>query len=140
MRKLSLFKLLHTRKSRYIVIGLFVYCIELVVIFTAQKLGSSSVIAVALSFWIGLFVSFFLQKVFTFEDRRMHHKILIPQIVATILLVLFNFGFTVVLTQQLKNITTPAISRTLALAITSVWNFYLYKTRIFYNQDIDLID
>ncbi|MDB5170661.1 MAG: hypothetical protein JWO35_355, partial [Candidatus Saccharibacteria bacterium] len=59
-----------------------------------------------------------------------------PQIVAFSLLVLFNFSFTVFVTSLLED-TLPAVAtRTLALGITTIWNFYLYRTRIFKTGDI----
>lgn len=117
--------------KRYLIIGVSVYLLELTVIFVAQANGATAALAVSLSFWLGLMASFVLQKFVTFGDKRLHHRILIPQIIAFCLLVLFNFGFTVVLAQLLVNVIPAAISRTLALGITTVWNFYLYKTRIF---------
>ena len=120
---------------RYLIVGGSVYVFELVVIYTAQHNGASAVVAVGLSFWLGLIVSFGLQKLVTFSDRRMHHKVLIPQIVAVTLLVLFNFGFTIVVTKLLADHIPAVISRTIALAITTIWNFYLYRTRIFKTDD-----
>jgi putative flippase GtrA len=121
--------------KRYILIGGSVYLFELVVIVFAQKLGANDVAAVGLSFWLGLFVSFALQKVVTFGDKRMHHKVLVPQIAAYCLLVAFNFGFTVLVTKLLEGVLPAALSRTLALGVTTMWNFYLYKTRIFKTTD-----
>jgi putative flippase GtrA len=126
---------LHTPFGRYLIIGVSVYIFELVVIFAAQALGASALLAVGLSFWLGLLVSFFLQKLVTFGDRRMHHRILIPQLIAVALLVLFNFGFTLAVTKLLQNVLPAVATRTLALGITTIWNFYLYKTRIFKTDD-----
>jgi len=122
---------LKTPLGRYIVIGGGVYLIELLVIVLAQAAGASAVVAVGLSFWIGLGISFLTQKFITFRDRRLHHKVLLPQVVAYSLLVLFNFGFTVGATALLSPTIPAAASRTIALGITTLWNFYLYKTRIF---------
>lgn len=123
-------KFLGTRLGRYLVVGGTVYLLELIIIVVAQKAGASNVVAVGLSFWIGLLVSFGLQKLVTFQDRRTQHRILIGQILAVSLLVVWNFGFTILVTKALQPI-APVITRTLALLITTVWNFYLYKTRIF---------
>jgi putative flippase GtrA len=127
----QLLKRLHTPFGRYIVIGVSVYIFELAVIVIAENLGATPVVAVGLSFWLGLLVSFFLQKLVTFGDKRMHHRVLLPQLIAVTLLVLFNFGFTLLVTKLLQNILPAVITRTLALGITTIWNFYLYKTRIF---------
>jgi putative flippase GtrA len=120
---------------RYVVVGVSVYVLEIVVIVVAGWLGASAILAVALSFWIGLMVSFCLQKIMTFGDKRMHHKVLIPQILAFSVLVLFNFGFTLLVTKLLAQFVSPIIIRTLALGCTTIWNFYLYRTRIFKFSD-----
>jgi len=132
-------KLLQRPGYRYLLIGGSVYLFELAVIAVAQALGASAVWAVAISFCLGTLVSFFLQKLVTFGDKRMHHKILIPQLVATALLILWNLGFSVLLTKLLQSHLPAVATRTLALGITTVWNFYLYKTRIFKNSNEELL-
>jgi len=124
-------KLLEKPGYRYVLVGGSVYVFELVVIVVAQLLGAGPVMAVAISFILGTLVSFGLQKLVTFGDKRMHHKIVIPQLVITCLLVLFNFGFTLLVTKLLAHVWPTIFSRTLALGITTIWNFYLYKTHIF---------
>jgi putative flippase GtrA len=116
---------------RYLIVGAVVYVFELIVIIIAQHQGAGPVFAVGLSYVLGTLVSFLLQKLVTFGDKRMHHKILIPQAVAVALLVIFNFGFTLFVTKLLAAVLPAIVSRTLALLITTIWNFYLYKTRIF---------
>lgn len=128
---ISLRDLVATRSRRYLFIGGSVYLLELIVIVVAQWLGASAVFAVALGFWIGLLTSFGLQKIVTFGDKRLHHQVLLPQFIAYCLLVLFNFGFTVLIAKLLANLIPAVIIRTIALAITTIWNYYLYKTRIF---------
>jgi putative flippase GtrA len=98
---------------RYIMVGGSVYVLELIVILVALRLGATAVEAVALSFLIGLIVSFLLQKLFTFGDKRMHHKIIVPQMIAVTLLVLFNLGFTVLVTKLLQNALPAVVTRTL---------------------------
>jgi putative flippase GtrA len=119
---------------RYLLIGGSVYVFELLIIIVAQRLGASAVWAVAVSFCLGTLVSFFLQKLVTFGDTRMHHRVLVPQLLATALLILWNLGFSLTLTKLLQHHLPAVISRTLALAVTTIWNFYLYKTRIFKNN------
>ena len=133
--KQKIISLLQRPGYRYLIIGGSIYVLELLVIVVAQKLGASAVVAVGLSFWIGLIVSFVLQKVVTFGDRRVHHKVLLPQILAFSALVLFNFAFTILVTKLLTPHVPAVISRTVALGITTIWNFYLYKTRIFLKPD-----
>ncbi len=123
--------LLKGRGRRYLIIGGSVYLLELLVIVIAQALGASAALAVGLSFWLGLLVSFGLQKFVTFGDKRRRRQVLLPQVIAFSLLVLFNFGFTLLVTSWLSPPIPAVITRTLALGITTIWNFYLYKTRIF---------
>lgn len=123
--------LLQKPGHRYLVVGGSIYVLELVVIVVAQLLGASAVVAVGLSFWIGLAVSFVLQKLVTFGDKRLHHHVLLPQIIAFSLLVIFNFGFTLLVTNLLYPALPAVVTRTLALGMTTIWNFYLYRTRIF---------
>src|SRR5665213_2028456 len=129
--KTKLYELLKRPGPRYVIIGGSIYVFELVVIVVAQWRGASAVVAVGLSFWLGLIISFALQKMITFGDKRLHHKVLIPQLLAFSLLVLFNFGFTLLVTRLLYHSIPAVATRTLALGLTTIWNFYLYKTRIF---------
>lgn len=122
---------------RYLLVGGSVYVLELVVIALGQGGGLSAVRAVALAFVVGTAVSFGLQKFVTFGDRRTHARVLAPQIVATVALVLFNLGFSVALTALLQKHLPAVVIRTIALSITTIWNFYLYKTHIFAgNQEL----
>jgi putative flippase GtrA len=130
--------LMHRPGMRYVAIGGSVYVFELAVIVIAQKLGASAVLAVAISFCLGTLVSFFLQKFVTFGDKRMHNHILIPQMIATAALILWNLGFLVLLTRLLEQHLPAVITRSLALGITTIWNFYLYKTHIFKQPNAEL--
>ena len=124
---------------RYLFIGGTVYVFELAVIVLAQAYGATATWAVALSFCLGTAVSFFLQKLITFGDKRMHRRVLIPQLIATTLLILWNLAFSVVVTKLLQNHLPAVVTRTIALLITTIWNFYLYKTRIFKNANEEVI-
>ncbi len=117
--------------GRYLIIGGSVFLIEVAIIIIAQSFGASPTLAVGTSFWLGLIISFMLTKLVTFSDKRVHHRVLLPQIIAFSLLVLFNFGFTVLVTSLLQDVVSPVVTRTIALGVTTIWNFYLYRTRIF---------
>lgn len=117
--------------ARYVVVGGSTYVLELVTIVIAQHFGMTAVQAVALSFWVGLVVAFTLQKLITFGDKRTQHKILLPQMATFSALVAFNFCFTVAVTKLLEHTLPVVVIRTLAIGITTLWNYYLYKTRIF---------
>lgn len=116
---------------RYLIIGVSVFGIELAAITIFESFGISPVLAVGLAFWLGLATSFVLQKFVAFDDKRTHHKVLLPQVAAFGLLVLWNFGFTILLAHIFRDILPAVLIRTIALGITTVWNYYLYRTRIF---------
>lgn len=133
MRKIK--ELLRRPGIRYLIIGGSVYVFEIAIILVMQWQGASPVLAVAVSYVLGTLVSFLLQKLVTFGDKRMHHKIVLAQLIATCLLVIFNFGFTLFVTKLFVHVLPAVISRTIALSICTLWNFYLYKTRIFKSYD-----
>src|SRR4051812_26507086 len=117
--------LVNRPSGRYIIIGVSIYVFELGIILIAQNMGASAIIAVGISFWLGLIASFSLQKFLTFKDKRTHHRILLPQILAVLLLVLFNFSLTLLAAKLLADLLPAIVIRTLALAATTIWNFYL---------------
>ena len=117
--------------ARYIVVGGTTYVFELIAIVVAQHFGASAVWSVGLSFWLGLVVSFVMQKLITFADKRARPKILVPQIVIYSLLVGWNFTFTLLMTDWLQHDLPVVVIRTLAIGVTTIWNYYLYKTAIF---------
>ena len=127
----KLIKLAKSNFGKYLIVGGSVYLLELAVIVLAQNAGATAVEAVSISFVIGLIVSFILQKFVTFGDKRVHHKVLLPQFIAVTLLVIFNFGFTVLMTKIFTHLLPAVVIRTLAIGMTTIWNFYLYRTRIF---------
>ncbi len=130
---------LSTQTGRYIVVGIVVYIFEVAVLLGAGILGASPFWSVTLSFWLGLVTSFFLQKLITFKDKRLHKKIVALQFLAACILVLWNYGVTILLTKLLENVLPAVFTRTLALGITTIWNFYIYKTRIFKDTGIDTL-
>lgn len=132
--------LLNKQTVRYVVIGSIVYVVELLVILIMQKFKINSMVTIGASFWVGLSISFVLQKIVTFKDKRTKRNILLPQIIAFSLLVLFNFGFTLLVTKLFYPVLPVILIRSIAIAITTVWNFYLYKTRIFKSTDFILLD
>jgi putative flippase GtrA len=135
MHKISTF--LKQPLGRYLIVGGSAYVLEIAVIIVAQQVGTGDVVAVALSFTVGLIVSFVLQKFYTFGDKRTHHKVILSQVTAVCLLIAFNFGFTLAVTSLLVGTLPAVVSRTLAIATTTIWNFYLYKSRIFSAPIVD---
>ena len=116
---------------RYIAVGLVVYAVELLCIYVYRQFSQNTTAAVAVSFWVGFVLSFLLQKFVAFQDNRTQKGLIGTQFTAYFLLVVFNFGFTILITRALDSVAPIYLTRTFALGITTIWNFYLYKTRIF---------
>lgn len=127
----SLRKIINQQTKPYLLIGGSVYVFELVIILLAQTWGANPVWAIGIGFCFGTLLSFGLQKFITFGDKRVQHKIIAAQLIATCALVVFNFVFTLVVAKLLTPFLPAILSRTIALGITTLWNFYIYKNHIF---------
>ncbi len=128
-------QLLNRPLVRYLIVGGSVYVFEIAVIVIAQAQGASAVAAVTISYCLGTLLAFLFQKFVTFGDKRVHHRVVIPQLLATCALVAWNLAFTLLLTRLLDHILPTVVTRTIAIAVTTLWNFYLYRTRIFKSTD-----
>ena len=135
--KQSVHDLLQRPLVRYILVGGTVYVVELAIIFGLQLRGLSAVVAVGISYIVGTMLAFTLQKLFTFRDKRMHRKVVGLQLLAMAGLVIFNFLFSIALTALMQHTLPAVVVRTGAILITTLWNFYLYRTAIFKNGAAD---
>lgn len=118
--------------SRYIFIGGASFAIEACAIFLfIHAAHFSSVLSVALSFWVGLIISFILQKFFAFRDKKVTVKHVAKQSIAYAILITINYLFTLGFVVVFETITGVFIARTLALIITTIWNFIVYSKIIF---------
>lgn len=93
--------------------------------------GVDRLLAVAIGFWVGFFLAFIMQKLLAFRNTTAAPKQVLRQSVLYILLVLFNYGFTLGFVALLSPLMGVYIARTVALAITTCWNFIIYKKLIF---------
>lgn len=116
---------------RYVVAGGASYAIELGCLLTLHYLAGLSVVAAtAIAFWVGLALSFLFQKIFAFKDFQKEVRAISRQIVAYAILVLINYCFTLIVVGLFpKN--WVIVSRTIALIITTIWNYSIYKKLIF---------
>ncbi len=120
------------RLMRYLFIGGASYLIELLVLLSlANILSFDATIAVAYSFWVGLAASFFLQKNFAFQNKDNTRSTVGKQALQYGLLVGFNYIFTIFFVALTAHIIGLVPSRTLALLLTTVWNFVIYSRIIF---------
>jgi putative flippase GtrA len=92
-------------------------------------------IAASASFWAGLLFSFAMQKFVAFQDFQKEIKAISRQIAWYGVLVGFNYTLTVIIVSLFPG-KEIIFSRTLAVAITTTWNFLFYKRIIFRNKDV----
>jgi putative flippase GtrA len=113
---------------RYLVVGGLAYVVEISALYLLNHIaGLSPLSSVAISFWIGFFVAFVLQKFITFgnHDKRAH--ILARQLGLYSLLVGWNYLFTLLLVKLLVGTISVFIVRTIAILIITSWNYGVYK-------------
>ena len=104
---------------RYILIGGLAYISEISVIYILTGSGLTPITSVAIAFWIGLIVSFLLQKLIAFKNYSFASKTIATQIPVYICLVLFNYLFTLIFVWALSNFIPLIAARTIALLITT---------------------
>lgn len=124
-------KLLHHPLARYIFVGGFSYLIELAVLLTLHRVINFSVeLSTAIAFWVGLIVSFILQKHLAFRDYQKTVSSISGQLGKYGILVGFNYLFTIFIVSIFSS-RLILLSRTLALVIVTFWNYFIYKKYIF---------
>lgn len=115
---------------RYLFVGGTSYVIELSCLLAIHHiLGASRAVATAIAFWIGLLTAFLLQKLVAFKNYQREMKAITKQGTLYGLLQLWNYIFTIAFVGLLGG--NVIITRTIAQAIFSTWNYILYKKVIF---------
>ena len=121
-------KKLNPKLIRYIIVGGCAYLIEMATLFGLKDGAKfSSIKSVAISYWVGLIVAFFLQKIVTFKnhDRRVH--VLAKQILMYACLVLFNYAVTLIAVHLLTPKLSVFLIRTIVIALGTIWNYFFYR-------------
>lgn len=119
---------------RYATSGLAAYIVDLsVFLFFHTAIKSPLIVATSIAFICGLTFSFLANKLFVFSATRSdaRHRTS-KQIFFYSMLVSFNLVFTYLFMEILLNRNVdPAISKTLATAIITAWNYIIYNRVIF---------
>jgi putative flippase GtrA len=112
---------------RYINAGIISVIFELVLLYILNNLFNiSATLSVTIAFWLTLFVSFGLQKIFAFQNYQKTKKILSSQIIIFSTLVIFNYLFTLFVVGLFPE-NMLIISRLTSLFFITIWNYYIYK-------------
>lgn len=116
---------------RYLLAGGLSFAIELAVLFSLKSILSlSAEAATAIAFWVGFLAAFVLQKFFAFKDYEKTVKSISAQMVSYVILVVFNYLVTIFIVSSFDD-DMVLVSRTLAIILTTLWNFLIYKKLIF---------
>lgn len=117
----------NNRLITYITVGGTAYVLEMACIYVLRNVvGLSGVNSVAISFWVGLVIAFFLQKLLTFKNRHFGLKHLLKQSIGYSVLVAWNYCFSLILVIFLQRYISVFIIRTLAILCITLWNYKLY--------------
>jgi putative flippase GtrA len=113
---------------RYLFVGGFSFAIEIAILYILnQVLHLSPTISVAISFWVGFIVAYILQKLVTFQNKEKTRRAVAKQLLGYSLLVLWNYVFTIVVVKLFQDALSVVLLRTIVIAITTIWNYALYK-------------
>lgn len=113
---------------RYIVVGATSYLIEMgSLYFLHSFLGLSSLVSVAISFWIGFSAAFVLQKWFAFASHDKTTRTITKQLAAYSALAAWNYVFTLGLVALFASLASVFVLRTIAIVIITLWNFAIYR-------------
>jgi putative flippase GtrA len=116
---------------RYIFVGGIAYIVDIAVLIGLYEgVHTSRALAAAVSFWAGLIVSFIMQKFVAFHDYQKELKAISRQAVWYGLLIAFNYTLTIIIVSLFPG-RDIIYSRTLAVALTTLWNYLIYRHIIF---------
>lgn len=117
---------------RYLIIGGASYLVEISLLYALSSLLLfSNLISVGISFWIGLLVAFGLQKFIAFRSPSTSSRMIARQLFLYGLLILVNYTFTLLFVHVTATLLGLLLARTIAIVITTTWNFFIYKKVIF---------
>ena len=120
-------RLLNKTGFRYLLVGGLAYVVEMAALYGLKIGGLSDVLAVAISFWLGLLFSFFAQKLITFKNTDRTSKGVSKQLGGYMGLVIFNYLFTLAFVGALSSYASVFILRTISIGFISLWNFFIYR-------------
>ncbi len=134
MRRL-LNKLIEKRFLHYLIAGASAFFVEygcFYVLYTIFNIHL--IIANSVSFLLGLLTSFFLNRLWTFSNNS-YTKKATHQLVFYVVLAVINLLLTNVLLEALARFgVDPRFGKILAMIITSLWNFFLFRAVVFSHQ------
>jgi putative flippase GtrA len=124
-------KALQNSLFRYIFVGGIAYVIDIVALIGLYRyLHTSRAEAAAVSFWAGTLAGFVMQKFIAFQDYQKELRAISKQGASYAILITFNYLLTIFIVNLFPG-RDIVYSRTLAVAMTTLWNYVIYKKLVF---------
>lgn len=115
---------------RYILVGGSTFVLDLgLLIFLKDKAGFGLALATSIAYWTAIIYNFALNRLWTFsmsERENLHRHIL-----NYLVLLGFNYLFTVIFVSVVGKHIYFGIAKGLAVIIQTTWTYFVYKNRIF---------
>lgn len=122
----------HNMAIKYLLTGGLAFAVDYLLLLACYYVFSSPLwVATTLGYLGGLCVSFFINRIWVFGEHGKQRK-MARQLVEYVLLLLFNYVFTVFAIRLLDNLgVSPAISKIFITAMIAGWNYLIYNKVIF---------
>lgn len=115
---------------RYIFVGGTTFALDIfLLILLHQKFGWGLAIATSIAYWLAIVYNFLLNRFWTFSlaEKESLHK----HLVSYLILLGFNYLFTVVFVSLVSRHIYFALAKALAVIIQTSWTYLAYKHLIF---------
>lgn len=118
------------RLFHYIGVGVGTVFIDMSILFLLHEVFNMWLwLSLTLAYWTSISFNFFFNRTYTFNHRA--YDGLKKHSVLYILLLGFNYLFTLVFVTMLSHIIYFAIAKLIAIAVQTLWTFLIYKRFIF---------
>lgn len=115
---------------RYVFVGGTTFAIDLgLLLLLHDHLNVNVALATTISYWVAIVYNFILNRYWTFSlsEKNNLHK----HLAAYLVLLAFNYIFTVIFVSVVSNYTQVGIAKVLAVIIQIPWTYPIYKRYIF---------
>ena len=120
---------------RYVFVGGSTFIIDLtLLLYLHDQLDLAVAWATTISYWVAIVYNFILNRYWTFSlsEKNNLHK----HLAAYLMLLGFNYLFTVVFVSVVSHHTHVGIAKVLAVTIQITWTYLIYKNYIFTKKQI----
>lgn len=118
---------------RYILVGGSTFVIDFCILFSFHELLNLSIpIATSTAYWVSVTYNFLLNRSWTFsgvEQKQLHKNA-----GAYLLLLAFNYLFTVLFVSFMSHFIYFAVAKAIAVGVQITWTYFIYKHYVFISK------